>query len=70
MDKEEILKNPREWLFSGVPPCSNHSCIIKKPVGLGTNGPCHCFTSLTRARQNLIGQKLDYLLTLLENKND
>ena len=22
--------------------CSNHSCVIKKPVGMGTNGPCHC----------------------------
>jgi len=22
--------------------CSNHSCVIKPPVGMGTNGPCHC----------------------------
>jgi len=22
--------------------CSNHSCVIKKPVGMGTNGQCHC----------------------------
>ena len=22
--------------------CSNHSCVIKKPIGMGTNGPCHC----------------------------
>jgi tRNA U34 5-carboxymethylaminomethyl modifying enzyme MnmG/GidA len=22
--------------------CSNHSCVIKKPVGMGSNGPCHC----------------------------
>lgn len=22
--------------------CGNHACIIKKPVGMGTNGPCDC----------------------------
>jgi hypothetical protein len=22
--------------------CSAHVCVIKKPVGMGTNGPCHC----------------------------
>jgi len=22
--------------------CGNHGCRIKKPVGMATNGPCHC----------------------------
>lgn len=22
--------------------CGNHSCVIKKPRGMGTNGPCRC----------------------------
>ena len=26
--------------------CSSHSCIIRKPRGMGTNGPCHCLDAL------------------------
>lgn len=22
--------------------CGNHSCVLVKPVGMGTNGSCHC----------------------------
>lgn len=26
----------------GLTGCSNHLCVIKKPKGMGTNGPCTC----------------------------
>lgn len=22
--------------------CSDHNCVVSKPLGMGTNGGCHC----------------------------
>jgi hypothetical protein len=34
--------------------CSAHVCVIKKPTGMGTNGPCHCLDNKTTV-QRFIG---------------
>ena len=31
--------------------CSNHGCYIVKPVGQGTNGPCHCLDDRYKAKR-------------------
>ena len=28
--------------------CSNHSCILEKPKGMGTNGRCGCLDKLDK----------------------
>lgn len=40
--------------------CGNHSCIFKKPVGQGTNGPCGC-------RDHIASKILDFIS---KNKQD
>ncbi len=46
----------RERLFSvmlhGIKGCSSHSCLIKRPEGMGTNGPCKC--SENRTTMNIL----------------
>jgi hypothetical protein len=64
---ENMLDNsPREFLFRGMSGCSNHSCVIKKPVGMGTNASCGCIQNMSRANLNLLAQRLRCLLEHLE----
>lgn len=61
-----IAEAVRDWLFSklfyGIKGCSNHSCIIEKPNGMGTNGPCHCLHDRTKA--NIIAGRLSSLRSI------
>lgn len=36
--------------MAGLGGCSNHDCLIRKPVGMGTNSQCHCHTDARLAR--------------------
>lgn len=31
-----------ELVMASLIGCSSHSCVVKPPVGMGTNGPCRC----------------------------
>ena len=42
--------------------CSNHGCFIEKPVGMGTNGPCHCLDPLGKEKSLAIRRKLSALV--------
>ena len=48
----------QEYLFKDFTGCSNHSCVINKRVGVGTNGPCHCLHDLTKQEFNLLKYRL------------
>ena len=42
------MKTPiKNKLFEGFEGCGNHRCFVKKPVGMGANGPCLCAHSRT-----------------------
>lgn len=28
--------------------CGSHGCVVKKPIGAGTNGGCSCFEQVKR----------------------
>lgn len=43
--------------------CSNHSCRIKKPKGMGTDGPCFC-------RPDKISERLLWLAEQLDGKRE
>lgn len=38
--------------------CGNHVCLIEKPSGWGTNGPCICFRQLGTENERIIKKKL------------
>lgn len=31
--------------------CTDGNCVIKKPIGMHTNGGCRCYTDETKARR-------------------
>ena len=41
-----------------MPGCNSHHCVIEKPQGLGTNGPCHCLRPLGSENERLVKQAL------------
>jgi len=41
--------------------CGNHGCFIKKPKGIGTNGPCHCLRLLGKKNELALKRKLSQL---------
>ena len=48
----ELLAKP----FTGIRGCGDHSCLIEKPEGMGTNGGCRCHQDRTKA--SIIVQRL------------
>lgn len=38
-DLKRLKIEPEDLPVNG---CSAHSCLVSKPKGVGTNGPCHC----------------------------
>ncbi|MGE6778308.1 hypothetical protein ACQKFL_11775 [Vreelandella titanicae] len=48
----ELLAQP----FKNISGCSDHSCLIRKPEGMGTNGGCRCHTD--RSKASIIIQRL------------
>jgi len=43
----------KEVTYNG---CGNHSCLVKKPKGQGTNAGCMCYRDNKRARKAIIYQ--------------
>lgn len=58
-----------EYLFKGFDGCTNHSCIIKKPEGMGTNGTCHCLQKLTKQQQATVNRRLKTISGFQINKS-
>lgn len=48
----------RDYLFRDFPSCSNHGCVIKPPVGMGTNGTCHCMSNLSRVQLTILQSRI------------
>lgn len=48
----DLLAQP----FKNISGCSDHSCLIRKPEGMGTNGGCRCHTD--RSKASIIIQRL------------
>lgn len=46
-EKFEKIKKIKNCLVG----CSNHNCYIKPPVGMGTNGVCHCLDDKTKVQR-------------------
>lgn len=42
----------------GLRGCGDHSCIVKKPLGMATNGGCRCVTNNTFEVRVLLGRAL------------
>ena len=55
-------KTIRECLFANMHGCSNHDCIIKKPLGMGTNGSCNCLQNLSRSELNILKARLSVII--------
>ena len=60
----ELLAKP----FTGIRGCGDHSCLIEKPEGLGTNGGCRCHNDRTKA--SIIVQRLAALRRQAEEEDD
>ena len=37
--------------------CGNHACRVKKPVGMGTNGPCRCAGNIVPIAKQALGER-------------
>ena len=48
----------RDFVFRGMDGCSNHGCLIRPPVGMGTNGICQCLVNASRSRLVIIQNRL------------
>lgn len=48
----DLLAQP----LKNISGCSDHSCLIRKPEGMGTNGGCRCHTD--RSKASIIFQRL------------
>ena len=55
-------KTVRHILFHDWCGCGNHGCIIKQPVGLGTNSSCTCLKNLSRAEINILKGRLSAII--------
>ena len=40
--QNQDLRERAASLFHGMHGCGSHSCYVKKPTGMGNNGPCRC----------------------------
>jgi hypothetical protein len=49
-------------LFKGFEPCSNHNCIITKPVGQATNGSCRCLSNLRSGQMSILDGRIKTLI--------
>ncbi|WNA15883.1 hypothetical protein XaC1_240 [Xanthomonas phage XaC1] len=50
--------------------CSNHGCILKRPVGMGTNGTCNCIsTQMHRSKVLDTKRTIDYLRRMLKERD-
>lgn len=51
--------------------CSNHGCIIKQPVGMGTNSTCSCINRNMSTSQVLEAKSLiHYLRSVLDERDN
>lgn len=39
-----------EDIYKGIEGCGDHGCLIKRPVGMGTNGGCRCHGDRNKMR--------------------
>ncbi len=50
--------------------CSNGGCILKRPVGMHTNGSCNCIsTNMTKTQTIHTKSTINYLRKLLNDKD-
>ena len=57
-----MSKTVRDILFKNMNGCSDHNCIIKKPIGMGTNGGCKCIINMSRSNLMLLASRLNTIL--------
>ena len=50
--------------------CSNHSCILEKPQGMGTNGRCGCLDKLDKPRQREVTRVIRDLRNTIKELKD
>jgi hypothetical protein len=61
--------NIKDILFKGLKGCSDSSCVVKKPVGMATNGGCRCMNN--RANNNILwsrASQIDDIIQRLKNE--
>jgi hypothetical protein len=57
---KELGRQGLQQVLSGLKGCSSHSCLIRPPMGMGTNGPCRC--NEDRNKMNIVLHRLRALL--------
>ncbi len=56
----------KDILFKNFPGCSSHNCYVRKPKGMGTNGPCSCVHD--RSLQRILWARVSQIDSILEKK--
>ncbi len=64
------MQNMTHYEHPRVEGCSDGGCILKRPVGMHTNGGCRCIsTQMTKIQTIHTKATIDYLRKLLNEKD-
>jgi hypothetical protein len=53
----EIALREFERAMDDIGGCGNHGCLVVKPVGMATNGPCKCWADQFIAQRVMVNAR-------------
>lgn len=66
IDRNRAMETPiKDLLFRRFKGCSSNCCVVRKPSGMGTNGPCTCKEN--RGMNAILWQRASKIDSLLKD---